>query len=157
MVTKPKTAKPAPRAAVPLTVVAVGSVKKPRANQKTPAELAVIEPGHHKGLASDAASKVQSKANTVGVTLTKKDLIEQIVATTGAKMNQVRDVVEATLTILGNALTNGATLNLPPLGKAKVSRPSDDTGRAMTVKVRRTTGNGGSDGKAKQSLADVED
>jgi nucleoid DNA-binding protein len=91
--------------------------------------------------------------------LKKKDLIDKVVATTGAKKALVRDIVEATLTVLGDALSKGAMLNLPPFGKAKVSRASDAaSGRPMTVKLRRSPASGQRDNKAaKQALADAED
>ncbi len=87
-------------------------------------------------------------------TLKKKDLIDKVTAATGAKKTTVREIVDATLSVLGDALSKGTMLNLPPFGKAKVSRPTDAaSGKAMTVKLRRS----GPGGKAKQSLADAED
>ena len=88
--------------------------------------------------------------------LKKKDLIDKVVAITGAKKALVRDIIEATLTVLGDALSKGAMLNLPPFGKAKVSRASDAaSGRPMTVKLRRSPTGGQK--PAKQALADAED
>ena len=75
--------------------------------------------------------------------LKKKDLIDRVLAATGARKKIVKDIVEATLTVLGDALSKGEMLNVPPFGKAKVSRPTDaGTRNAMTVKLRRTTGGG---------------
>ncbi len=123
-----------------------------------------------------AAPKVIAKADTVatppqGVTrvatdkapandggLKKKALIEKVVATTGAKKALVREIIEATLNVLGDALSKGTMLNLPPFGKAKVSRASEaGSGKAMTVKLRRGPGNGAGGAKAKLALADAED
>lgn len=93
--------------------------------------------------------------------LKKKDLIDKVVQATGAKKSAVRKIIAATLAELGDALSNGVMLNLPPFGKAKVSRATDDvaSGRAMTVKLRRSRPDGQSPGRAKpnQSLADAED
>lgn len=94
--------------------------------------------------------------------LKKKDLIDRVVTTTGAKKKLVKEIVEATLSVLGDALSKGDMLNIPPFGKAKVSRPQEaGTRNAMTVKVRRTTvgSQGGGQGKAKtsQMLADAEE
>lgn len=90
--------------------------------------------------------------------LKKKDLIDRVLAVTGAKKKLVREIVEATLTVLGDALSKGEMLNIPPFGKAKVSRQQDaGTHKAMTVKLRRTTGGGQGGANAKQALADAEE
>lgn len=87
----------------------------------------------------------------------KKDLIDRVLAATGAKKKLVKEIVEATLTVLGDALSRGEMLNVPPFGKAKVSRqPENGTRNAMTVKVRRNAGSGQGGAKAKQSLADAD-
>jgi nucleoid DNA-binding protein len=157
MPTKAKTVKPV--AAIPdaQKVVASGAAKKPRAAAKPAATSIAASPARPAPAAvapsiSDTISKVSTS-----ITLNKRELIDKIVTATGAKKNLVRDVVEATLAVLGDALSKGTTLNLPPFGKAKVSRPSDDTGRAMTIKLRRGLGGGIGAAKAKQSLADAED
>lgn len=95
--------------------------------------------------------------------LKKNDLIDKVVATTGAKKAMVRDIVEATLNVLGDALSKGAMLNLPPFGKVKVSRTSDAaSGRPMTLKLRRSPADWqgrpkGGVAKSKQALADTDD
>lgn len=89
--------------------------------------------------------------------LKKKDLIDRVLLLTGGKKKTVRDIVEATLNVLGDALSKGEMLNLPPFGKAKVSRPSDAaSGRPMTVKLRRGQGGGQGRAKGKQALAEID-
>ena len=90
--------------------------------------------------------------------LKKKDLIDKVTAATGAKKTTVREIVEATLGVLGDALSKGSMLNLPPFGKAKVSRAADAaSGKAMTVKLRRGGPRAKPNAKPNQSLADAED
>lgn len=127
--------------------------KKPNAGRAllkaVESDVAPVQP-------SVPATTIKSSANATA--LKKKDLIDKVVATTGAQKATVREIVEATLSVLGDALSTGVMLNLPPFGKAKVSRPSDATsGKPMTVKLRRSApgGNGGT--KTKQALADAED
>lgn len=60
-----------------------------------------------------------------GDALKLKALVDQVTATTGGKKKDVRAAVSATLQALGAALSAGQELNLPPLGKAKVSRKID--------------------------------
>jgi nucleoid DNA-binding protein len=88
----------------------------------------------------------------------KKDLIDRVMAVTGTKKKTVKEVVEATLSVLGDALSKGEMLNIPPFGKAKVSRAVEaGSGKAMTVKVRRANDNPAGKATQKQALADIDD
>lgn len=82
--------------------------------------------------AADAAS-----GDTVKIML-KKALVEAVVEASGQKRNVVKQVVEATLAELGNALARGEALNLPPLGKLSVNRRKE-AGNAdvLILKLRR--------------------
>ncbi|MFN3642416.1 MAG: HU family DNA-binding protein [Gemmobacter sp.] len=67
------------------------------------------------------------------------ELLDRVVARSGAKKKDARAIVEATLAVLGEALSNGEGLNLPALGKAKVNRTKETPGGdTMVVKLRRT-------------------
>ena len=69
--------------------------------------------------------------------LKKKDLLERVTAATGGKKKDVKEVVEATIAVLGAALQSGEGLNLPPFGKARVAKSKGEgASRAMTVKLR---------------------
>jgi nucleoid DNA-binding protein len=156
MAVKPKPLKtPAVKSAVSKATTAAAP-KKPRAVAAV--KLAPVIPAIAK-LPQPKPISVQDSTAPITDQLKKKDLIDKVVATTGAKKALVRDIIEATLTVLGDALSKGAMLNLPPFGKAKVSRASDaTTGRPMTVKLRRSPAGGQRDNKAaKQALADTDD
>ena len=72
------------------------------------------------------------------LSIRKKELVERVVAASGAKKKQVKEIVEHTLKVLGEALAKGEELNLPPFGKAKVNRSKDnDGGTTMMVKLRQ--------------------
>lgn len=87
--------------------------------------------------------------------LKKKELIERVVAAMGGKKKGVREIVEATLTILGDALDKGEGLNLPPFGKARIAKQGGDgIDTAMTLKVRRGTGDKKPGKGAKDALAE---
>ena len=94
--------------------------------------------------------EVTPKAVKKAVILKKKALIEKVSRALGGRTKGVRDVVEATLAVMGEALKNGEVLNLPPLGKARVARAaSDDTNGAMTIRLRQgATAKGAKDGLA---------
>ena len=85
--------------------------------------------------AKDAAAAVG------GATLRRKELVERVAAATGLRNKDVKDVVAATLQVLGDALAADETLALPPFGKARVNRHRDMAGGEMlTVKLRRGSG-----------------
>jgi nucleoid DNA-binding protein len=89
------------------------------------------------GDASDGPAHATEKPEA-GPQVKKKDLIARVVAALdGKKKGQVKDIVEATLAALGEALQNGESLNLPPFGRARIAR-SKGEGKAssMTVKLR---------------------
>lgn len=87
--------------------------------------------------------------------LKKKELIQRVVTSIGGKKKAgVKEIVEATLTALGEALQKGETLNLPPFGRARIAKAKGEgKNAAMTVKLRgageKKTGKG-----AKDTLAD---
>lgn len=75
--------------------------------------------------------------------LAKRDLFARVTAATGAKKKDVKLIAEATLAIIGQALSDGEELNLPPLGKVRIVK-SRDAGAAevVTLKLRRKHGLG---------------
>jgi nucleoid DNA-binding protein len=160
MATKPKPVstiakKPAAsKSAAPKVVKSTRSVATPVA-KTTPVAPKVAAPSAISPAVAAPKTNDMARSNAASAnanSLKKKDLIDRVLKVTGGKKKVVRDVVEATLNVLGDALSKGEMLNLPPFGKAKVSRPSDvGSGKAMTVKLRRGPGNGG---KAKQAIAD---
>lgn len=108
-----------------------------------------------------------------------KDLVDRVTDATDGKRAVVKDIVEATLAVLGRALDAGETLNLPPIGKIRVAKAVAEGGTgAMTIKVRKGNppkvkapkppkepkvkektgkGNGKGADKAKETLAAADD
>lgn len=79
--------------------------------------------------ATPVAARVQVK---------KKDFVERVVLRSGAKKPVARDLTEAVLAVLGEALAQGETLVLPPLGKMSVARSVGKAGgEILHVKLRR--------------------
>jgi len=84
------------------------------------------------------AATLEKADRVAGPQLKKKDLVARVVATLdGKKKGQVKDIVEATLAALGEALQKGEALNLPPFGRARIAK-SKGEGKtsSMTVKLR---------------------
>jgi nucleoid DNA-binding protein len=100
--------------------------------------------------ARPAADDAAVPAATKVATLRKKELIERVAAVSGVKKQDTRAIIDAVLSVLGDALAAGETLALPPLGKARVNRHKDvDGGEILTVKLRR-----GGPATAKEPLAE---
>lgn len=100
-------------------------------------------------------------AEATGPQLKVKELLERVCARAGTRRKEAKDIVEATLAVLGEALANGEALNLTGLGKARVSRQKDTRGgELLVVKIRRgdkPEKPAGSKKAAKEALADPED
>ncbi|WP_299958830.1 HU family DNA-binding protein [uncultured Roseobacter sp.] len=70
--------------------------------------------------------------------LRKKELVDRVVARTGAKKRDAKPVVEALLSELGEALADGRSLVLPPLGRVRINREKKLTnGRVIVAKIRQ--------------------
>jgi nucleoid DNA-binding protein len=113
---------------------AAKAAAKPKAAPKAAAPavkapLAVVAPV--------AAAEVPKAARTPAVQLRKKELIARVVDVVGGKKKGVKEIVEATLSVLGEALQKGEALNIPPFGRAKVARQKGEgKTSSMTVKLR---------------------
>lgn len=106
--------------------------KMKRPNRKA----AVVAPAAL-ALVTDAGVPTPAKGDDKGASLKKKELIDRVMAVTGGKKKDVKEVVEATLSVLGAALQSGEGLNLPPFGKARIAKSKGEgTSAAMTVKLR---------------------
>ena len=70
--------------------------------------------------------------------LKKKEIFDLVVARSGMKKKDVKPVVEAMLSVLGDVLAEPRELNLQPLGKLKVQRAKElPDGRALVLKLRQ--------------------
>lgn len=106
--------------------------KKAPARKPKAAATAAVTP-------ADSPAPEAVEPAPAGPVLRKKDLIDRVVAASGAKKKVAKDVVEATLQVLGDALAAGDQLVLPPLGHAHRTKTKDTAagGATLTVKLRR--------------------
>lgn len=110
--------------------------------------------------AADAAgpAAVADDAAPAAPSLKKKEFIDRVTLASGAKKKDVKDIVEAVLTVLGDALAKGEELSLPPLGRAKIHRSRElGAGSMIMIKLHRGSGKAGSGTEAKEGLAAAED
>ncbi len=150
------------RAAGPTADPSVKPARREAAKAPAPPEPVTPEP-----TAPEPAPKAPPAAPALKViapTVKKKQLLERVAKATGGNKKQIREVVEATLIALGEALSKGEELNLPPFGKLKVNRQHERSGgEMMTLKLRRgsakadATKSPGKQKAAKEPLAEDRD
>jgi len=72
------------------------------------------------------------------VSVRRKEMVARIATSSGVKPNLIKSVLDAVLKEMGDALSAGETLNLPPLGKIRVNRSKDvDNAEILICKIRR--------------------
>ena len=70
--------------------------------------------------------------------LQKRQFLNRIARRTGLRQSEIKDLVDATLAELGEAIAEGKTLALPPLGRARINRQHDVSGAEVIVlRLRR--------------------
>ncbi|MDJ1009763.1 MAG: HU family DNA-binding protein [Paracoccaceae bacterium] len=75
---------------------------------------------------------------TTPATLRKRELIERVTAETGLKWRDVKAIADAVLSVMGQAVGEGQTLALEPLGKLRVARTAENgAARVLTCKLRQ--------------------
>lgn len=100
------------------------------------------------------ASEAVAMAEGAALLVKKKDFIERVVAVSGAKKAVARDLTEAVLQVLGEALSKGEGLILPPLGKLRVAKSVDKSGaEVLQIKLKRPGPESGSK-KAEKTAED---
>jgi len=130
-----RTAKATPKPASPKP-----AAPKPSASAKAPAVIATPKPvvAEAGPIARAPAPPTARATRADAPALRKKEFLQRILTVTGAKKKDAQGIMEATLKVLGDALSRGESLALPGLGKARVGRQVDKTGGEMlVVKLRR--------------------
>ncbi|WP_116084064.1 HU family DNA-binding protein [Tropicimonas sp. IMCC34011] len=76
-----------------------------------------------------------------GATVKKPELIDRVVAQSGVKKRDAKPVVEAMLGVLGEMLSDGREMQVPPLGKLMVGKRKEVSGgEVLNLRLRRTGG-----------------
>lgn len=139
---KPAAATPGAPRGIPAPSIKPAAVVVPKMSVVESPAMSVTEP-------SGAAS---SPSNDRATQLKKQELVERIVKASGAKKKDVKLIMEAAMGVLGDALSAGEELNLPPLGKMKVNRQRQEgNSEILILKLRRGGGQGGGGGKVVES------
>ena len=89
----------------------------------------------------DPALATKAQAVVMGAVMRKKELIERVVERSGIKKKDAKPVVEAMLSVLGDALADHRELALQPFGKVKIKRERIlPNGRMMVARIRQSDG-----------------
>ncbi|AMY69027.1 HU family DNA-binding protein [Frigidibacter mobilis] len=156
MTKTPTRAAPGPAAKPAAKAAAKPAGARTKAAARTKAEMIPAEPVPAAPVTEAAEAGAEAGAAR---TLRKKELVERVVAASGAKRKIAKQIVEATLQVLGEALAAGEQLVLPPFGNAHKTREKDTPsgGSTMTVRLRRAGAKkAGAEGEetGKEALAD---
>jgi DNA-binding protein HU-alpha len=126
-----------------------------KAPRKAPAKAAGRAAGA-KAAGDKPALRPAAMTPTAGATLRARDLAARVAEATGTKAKDIRATIEATLSELGKALDAGETLNLPPLGKLRITPAKAEGGDGpMKLKLRRGAGTAPKKKADKEALADA--
>ena len=142
---KPEAAKAKPAAAKP----AAKPVAKPAVAARPKVTTAKVAAPKPVVVAPPVAATPKARTQPKGDTFKMRMLVDQVVKATGTKKKGVKDVVEATLSRIGEALARGDELNLPGFGKVRVVKSDAKDGTAiMTLKLRQGASKAGQKGLA---------
>ena len=102
-------------------------------------DMKTTDSGAEPVLDSDAAEPSGPRGPNAP-TMRKPDLIDRGVLRAGVKKKDAKPAVEAARAVLGEALSDGEVLQLPPLGKLRVTRTVEqESGEVLVCKLRRRT------------------
>jgi len=83
---------------------------------------------------TDSAEAEEGAASLV---VRKKDFIDRVAQASGAKKAKAREITDAVLKVMGEALANGESLTVPPLGKLRVTKQAGKAGNLLQIKLKR--------------------
>lgn len=88
---------------------------------------------------SEPAAEADASEGLLQAELRKKELLDRVVERSGVKRKDAKPVVEAMLTVLGEAIGEGREVSLQPLGKIRVTRTKDlPNGKMMVTRIRQS-------------------
>lgn len=126
-----------------IPVTGTASKRTTASPKTTPARARKTTPSKAATNANAAADTGAGGSSAVETTvslpeLRKKDLIDAVVERSGIKKKYAKPAIEAALVVLGEALDEKRTLNLPPMGKMKVQRTKEiEDGMVLAARIRR--------------------
>lgn len=118
----------------------------------------LVEDDAQADMAADEADSLPAEDGGASLVVRKKDFVERVALAAGVKKGKVRDVTEAVLQVLGEALANGESLAIPPLGKLRVTKHAGKDGDLLQIKLKRIEAGGKKGEKTDEApLAEAEE
>lgn len=128
-------AKPKTAAKKPVVAKSTASRSKTKAVSTRPTAVARKTAARPKPAAKPQLAAVEP--DVPRKELKKKELIDRITAKSGMKRGEVRTTLDATLTVLRQALREGCDLSMAPLGKLKIAREKETpNGKLVVCRVK---------------------
>ena len=111
---------------------------KRKSDSDTAAEAAPPRPGKAAAkVPGKASAKPAAEAEGKAPSFGKKELLAELATDLDLSKKDLRQAMDAVLGALGAALARGDSLNLPPLGKARVARSKGEgVALSLTIKLR---------------------
>ena len=102
----------------------------------------LVEDDAQAEMAEGDADSAQAEEGGASLVVRKKDFVERVALAAGVKKGKVREITDAVLQVLGEALANGESLAIPPLGKLRVTRQAGKDGDLLQIKLKRIEAGG---------------
>lgn len=116
---------------------AVASVAAVIAPKSKAAVKATAKPSDKPALKAVTAPKFESKPKAKIEALKRRTLLEAVAMRVGFKRTDARDVMDAVLVEMAEALDQGRDLILPPFGKVMLRKDKDgQDGRPMVARIK---------------------
>ncbi|OWY18265.1 hypothetical protein B6V73_00145 [Thioclava sp. JM3] len=111
--------------------------QKPKSTRKPPVATPATPPASAATL-TPAAPDPGAEAKAL---VRKRSFVDRVMVEAGVKRGEAKAMSEAVLKVLGEALSEGEELSIPPLGKLKINRQFEKNGdEILVVKLRRPSG-----------------
>lgn len=109
---------------------------KPKITKPTPV---ATKPAPTSAQAADPAMSASQMSSVVDTELKRKELVELVAEKAGLQKSKVKPAVEAMIAVLGDAIAEGRTVNLQPMGRMVRKRRKDVPNATVSiVRIRQS-------------------
>ncbi|QPZ91064.1 HU family DNA-binding protein [Thioclava electrotropha] len=114
--------------------------QKPKSTRKPPVVTPEAPPASAATL-TPATPDPAPEPSEAKALVRKRSFVDRVMVEAGVKRGEAKAMSEAVLKVLGEALSEGEELSIPPLGKLKINRQFEKNGdEILVVKLRRPSG-----------------
>lgn len=114
------------------------TTKKTTSKSATPSKAPTKTASKPKSYAVASTQPLQAETVNVAKLVKRKEFLERVLERTDMKPKDVKPVMDATLAVLGQLISEGEELNIKPLGRVKVNRQKKNPSATISIlKVRQ--------------------